>query len=104
MAWASALRRYDFPPQRRARIIGTARDRNGNPIAAWEYRLGCARDGDDMIVRLIEEVPSVEITFEAHNFEDAFERAIDISYDMAELTGHLEDGVLVSLTECESLA
>jgi hypothetical protein len=57
-----------------------------------------------MIVRLIEEVPGIGITFEAHDFEDAFERAMDISYDMAELAGHLADGVLVSLTECESLA
>lgn len=103
MAWASALRRDDHPKQR-ARIIGTAHDSNGNAIASHEYRLGCAWDGDEMIVRLIEDVPGIGITFEARDFEAAFERAMDIAYDMAELAGHLSDGVLVSLTECENLA
>ncbi len=103
MAGASALRQGHFQPQRKARVIGTARERNGSPTAAREYKLGCAWDGDNLVVRLIEDVPGVGITFEAYSFDHAFERAVDIASDMAELSGHLADGVLVSLIECESL-
>jgi hypothetical protein len=102
MAGATALQR--FQPRREARIIGAARDENGNPTAAREYKLGCAWDGDALIVRLIEEVPGIGITFEAHSFDHAFERALDIATDMAELAGHMADGVVVSLLECDSLA
>jgi len=104
MAGASALRQHEFEPQRLARIIGDRKDANGNMMAGREYKLGCAWDGDVLIVRLIEDVPGIGITFEAYSFDHAFERALEISTDMAELAGHWADGVLVSLVECESLA
>jgi hypothetical protein len=101
----AAARRVDrFEPRWRAAIIGGPTGADGKRTAAREYRLGCAWDDDTLIVTLIEEVPGVAITFEAEDFDQAFTRALAISEDMAELSGHLADGVLVSLAERGSLA
>ncbi|HZU89494.1 MAG TPA: hypothetical protein VE993_09580 [Stellaceae bacterium] len=100
-----AARRIDrFKPRWRAAIIGAPTGADGQRTAAREYRLGCAWDEDMLIVTLIAEVPGVAITFEAEDFDQAFARALAISEDMAELSGHLADGVLVSLAERGSLA
>jgi hypothetical protein len=65
-----------------------------------------ARDVEGgVIVSLLQEVPGIAgMTFEADNFDHAFRRALAIAEDMAEATGHFRDGVLVTLTECDSLA
>ena len=89
--------------QQRTAIIGGRPGPHGVHAAAREYRLGCAWDGEILIVSMIEDVPGIGITFEAENFDQAFTRALQISEDMAELAGHLADGVRVSLVECGSL-
>jgi hypothetical protein len=90
--------------QQRTAIIGGRPGSHGARTAARDYRLGCAWDDEILIVLLIEDVPGIAITFEAENFDQAFARALQISEDMAELAGHLADGVQVSLVECGSLA
>ena len=73
--------------------------------AKYEYRLGCAWDGDTLLVSILngDEV-NVGIAFEADSYDNAFARALAISKDVADETGHLSDGVTVSLTEFGSLA
>ncbi|GEM_PF-5989550 len=100
----SALRRDQFEPRWKAVIIGGAAGLDGKMTAARAYRLGCADDAGTLIVSLIDDVPGVSITFEAENFDHAFARAVEIGTDMADLSGHLPEGVLISLVECESLA
>ena len=75
-------------------------------VYRWSYSLGCARDSaGGWITRLVKEVPGVAgMTFEADNFDHAFRRALAISEDMADATGQLRDGVLVTLTEYDNLA
>ena len=102
MAAAVAIR-HDEPAARRAAIIGGRSGRHGTRTATREYRLACAVDDDTLIVTLIEDVPGIAITFEAENFDRAFERALEISEEMADLAGHLADGVLVSLVQRASL-
>src|SRR4029077_14803306 len=88
----------DKPP-RRETIIGGQPGPHGARTAAREYRLGCAADDDTLIVTLIEDVPGIAITFEADSFDHAFQRAVQISQEMADLAGHLAEGVLVSLVQ-----
>jgi hypothetical protein len=90
------------PHQRREAVIGGAGDRRPR----WSYALGCAHDVEGgVIVSLLQEVPGIAgMTFEADDFDHAFRRALVIAEDMAEATGHLRDGVLVTLTEYDSLA
>ncbi len=102
MVAAAAIR--PEKPVRRAAIIGGQAGPHGTRTATREYRLGCAIDDDMLIVTLMEDVPGVAITFEAENFDRAFERALAISEEMADLAGHLADGVLVSLVLRGSLA
>jgi hypothetical protein len=73
--------------------------------AKYEYRLGCAWDGDTLLVSILngDEV-NVGIAFEADSYDNAFARALAISKDVADEAGHLSDGVTVSLTEFGSLA
>jgi hypothetical protein len=104
MAGTAAHRPDQFEPRWRAAIIGGRLGPDRKHTAAREYRLGCAWDDGTLIISLIEEVPGVAITFEAEDFDRAFARALVIGEDMAELSGHLADGVLVSLVECKSLA
>jgi len=104
MTRTAARRVRAHEPKWRAAIVGGRPGPDGKPTAAREYRLGCAWDDDTLIVSLIDEVPGVAMTFEAEDFDRAFARALAIAEDMAELSGHLPDGVLVSLTECRSLA
>ena len=101
---ASAARRPPEPP-RLAGIIG-GRIVNGHPVARHSYRLGVAPapEGDVYIVHLMDEVPGVGITFEANSFEHAFERALEIGEDMADLAGHLAEGVVVSVEAHDRLA
>jgi hypothetical protein len=101
MAEAAALRREQA--ERRAAIIGGQPGPRGLCTAKHEYRLGCAWDGDMLLVNLIEDVPGVGIAFEAKSFDHAFERALAISEDVADVAGHLAEGVLVSLAEFDSL-
>jgi hypothetical protein len=102
MAGAAGALRHD-EPVRLAAIIGGRSGPHGTRIATREYRLGCAYDGDILIVTLIQETPGIAITFEAKSFDRAFERALEIGEEMADLAGHLPDGVLVSLVACGSL-
>ena len=102
MTEATAVRRDSTP--RRAAIIGGREGPRGSRTATREYRLGCAWDGDALLVAMLEDLPDVAIAFEARDFDHAFERALAIGEDMAEVSGHLADGVLVSLTQCGSLA
>jgi hypothetical protein len=87
-----------------AAIVGGQPGPNGTHTATHEYRLGCAWDGDTLLVNLIEDVPGIGIAFEARSFDRAFERALAIGEDVADEAGHLSDGVLVSLTAFGSLA
>ncbi len=102
MVAAVAFRRDE--PVRRAAIIGGRSGPHGTRTATREYRLGCAVDDDTLIVTMIENVPGIAITFEAENFDRAFERALEITEEVADLAGHLADGVLVSLVLRGSLA
>jgi hypothetical protein len=86
-----------------AAIVGGFALPSGARFATREYRLGCAWDGDALLVALLDELPDVGIAFEARDFDHAFERAVAISEDVAEVAGHLKDGVVVSLIECDSL-
>lgn len=90
----------------RAAIVGGRLGPDGKPIALRAYRLGCAMDPEcgRLIVTMIEDVPGIGITFEADDFDHAFSRALVIGQDMAEAAGHLDDGVVISLGECDSLA
>jgi hypothetical protein len=84
----------------RAGIVGGRIGPDGKPTAARSYPLGCAPDPEGgLLVRLIEEVPGIAITFEADDFDQAFARALVISEDMADAAGHLADGVVVSVVE-----
>lgn len=91
--WAAPLRRV-------AAILG-GRTVNGRPVARHAYRLGAAPapDGTRYIVTLIDEVPGVRMVFEADTFDVAFARALIIGEDMADLAGHLGEGVLISVEE-----
>jgi hypothetical protein len=54
---------------------------------------------------MTEKVPGIAgMTFEADDFDHAFRRAVAIAEDMASATGHLVEGVRVTLTECDTLA
>ena len=104
MAGAAARRSARLEPRWRAAIVGGQPGPDGKRTAAREYRLGCVRDGGTLIVSLIEDVPGIAITFEAADFDEAFARALAIGEDMAELSGQLADGVLISVAECSTLA
>lgn len=88
-----------------ASIVGGRTTPDGRVVASHRYRLGMAPapDSDVYIVRLIGTLDKVAITFEARDFEHAFRRALEISQDMAEVAGHLSDGVVVSVEECDSI-
>ena len=101
MAGHAALRQDDR--RHYAAIIGGYALPSGARIATREYRLGCAWDGNTLIVALLDEQPDVGIAFQAQDFDHAFERALAISEDVAEVAGHLSDGVVVSLVECNTL-
>ncbi len=76
------------------------------PTARHIYYLGAARDPDGrgLIVNLMGgNDPSIGITFEAKNFDDAHRRAIEISSSMAEAAGYLDEGVAVVLMETPSI-
>ena len=89
----------------RGAIVGGGPGPDGKPTAARAYPLGCAPDPEGgVVVTLIQDVPGIEITFEANDFDHAFARALTIGEDMADAAGHLADGVLVSLVERGSLA
>ena len=89
------------PRERRETVIGGP----GNRIYRWSYPLGCAPDADGgLIISLMQDVPGIAgMIFEADDFDHAFRRAVLIAEDMAEATGHLQEGVLVSLIKCDSL-
>ena len=97
--------RHDTEHRYLAGIVG-GRSKGGRTVARHAYRLGAAWLPDDnlYIITLIEDVPGIGITFEANSFEDAFERALAISEDMADVSGHLEDGVSVSVQEVDRLS
>jgi hypothetical protein len=90
----------------RAAVVGGALGPGGRPVAQRRYTLGVAPDPDGgYIAALIEAVPGVAgMTFEASDFEQAFARALVIGEDLAAAAGHLDDGVLVSLTPFDTLA
>ena len=92
------------PRRRLAETIGGGSGRKRARTAKYEYRLGCAWDGDTLLVSILngDEV-NVGIAFEADSYDNAFARALAISKDVADETGHLSDGVTVSLTEFGSL-
>ena len=93
------------PRRRLAETIGGGAGRKRARTAKYEYRLGCAWDGDTLLVSILngDEV-NVGIAFEADSYDNAFARAVAISKDVADEAGHLSDGVTVSLTEFGSLA
>src|SRR3954452_20914745 len=93
------------PRRRLAETIGGGAGRKRARTAKHEYRLGCAWDGDTLLVSILNgnEV-NVGIAFQADRYDAAFERALAIVEDVADEAGHLADGVLVSLTEFDSLA
>jgi hypothetical protein len=92
-------------PRHLAATIGRETGRKRARTAKYEYRLGCAWDGDTLLVSILngDEV-NVGIAFEADSYDNAFARALAISKDVADEAGHLSDGVTVSLTEFGSLA
>ena len=92
------------PRRRLAETIGGGSGRK-RAHPKYEYRLGCAWDGDTLLVSILngDEV-NVGIAFEADSYDNAFARALAISKDVADEAGHLSDGVTVSLTEFGSLA
>ena len=54
---------------------------------------------------MTQKVPGIAgMTFEADNFAHAFRRAVAIAEDMASATGHLAEGVRLTLTEYDNLA
>ncbi|HLY59006.1 MAG TPA: hypothetical protein VKS60_25815 [Stellaceae bacterium] len=89
-------------PRYQAAIIGGD---PAHPIARRRFALGMAWEPEagTYIVSLTDAVPQIGITFEARDFDHAFERALAIGADMAASCGYLDEGVLVSLTECASL-
>lgn len=88
-----------------AAIIGGRPGPKGTRTARHEYRLGCAWDGSTLLVSILNgDEANVGIAFQADSFDDAFERALTVGEDTAEVAGHIPDGVLVSLTEFGSLA
>src|SRR3954463_12455198 len=86
-------------------IIGGRLGPKGTRTARHEYRLCCAWGGKKLLVSILNgDEANVGIAFEADSYDAAFERALSISEDVADETGYLSDGVLVSLTEFGSLA
>lgn len=63
-----------------ASIVGGTRTSDGRVVARHRYRLGTAPapDGAGYIVTMIGKLDGIAMTFEARDFENAFERAIDI--------------------------
>ena len=93
------------PRRRLAETIGGGSGRKRARTAKYEYRLGCAWDGDTLLVsNLNGDEVNDGIAFEADSYDNAIARALAISKDVADETGHLSDGVTVSLTEFGSLA
>ena len=71
-------------PRHLAAIIGGQIGPRGTRTAMHEYRLGCARDGEMLLVAILNgEKANLGIAFEARDFDQAFERALAISEDMA---------------------
>ncbi len=88
-----------------AAIIGGRPGPGGTCTAKHEYRLGCAWEDDTLLVVLLNgDQVNVGIAFQADRYDAAFARALAIAEDVADEAGHLSDGVLVSLTEFNSLA
>jgi len=91
--------------RRLAAIVGGRLGPKGMRTAKYEYRLGCAWDGDTLLVSILNgDEANIGIAFEADSFDHAFIRALAISEEVADEAGHLADGVLVLLSEFGSLA